>query len=79
MNITDYFDANNHIHVNAYIHTIKTGAWPETFYNELMKNNIELHLNWQIDLVGKLAFEYITLQEKKQSLRKYLKKNEKNS
>ena len=63
MNITEFFNTDKASHINAYLHLMKSGAWPQEFMDILEKENIEIHNNWQFDLTSKLATEYILIKK----------------
>jgi len=55
MYIEDWFDVNDRTHLEAFKHLRDTGFWPKDF----ISNEIQLHPNWQIALVAKMANEWL--------------------
>lgn len=56
-NFTEFFDVYNREHLSAYEYLDKVGNWPEGF----IPDDVEMDLNWHIQLMGMMADAYRNL------------------
>ena len=61
MNLTQFFDTSNRVHVEAYLFLMNHGTWSQSWINLTTENAIEFENNWQFSLMNKLSIEYINL------------------
>lgn len=59
MNIYDYFDVRNEVHLKAFKHLNDHGCWTVEFYKEITEKDIDISCNRQISIAMKLAMTYI--------------------
>lgn len=61
MDIVEFFDISNGLHLRAYKHLCETGCWTDEFWASLNYKHIEISPNWSIGIANKLARAYIAL------------------
>lgn len=55
MHIRDWFDVKNKEHIKAWRHLERHGSWPKDF----VPSDLELGPLWHIDVMSKLASQYV--------------------
>ena len=56
MQIDDFFDPFDIVHIKAYKHLCETGSWPEGF----IPSSVEFFPAWQLVIASKLADCWVT-------------------
>jgi hypothetical protein len=55
MKLSEEFNPYNAKHVRAWLHLVKTGEWPEEFWQWMENNNMERDIGWCQSIAFKMA------------------------
>lgn len=57
MNLSEYFDPHNMVHVQAWKFLCEHGMWPPAFWNEI--DSMTIDNGWQIAVAAKMADAWV--------------------
>jgi hypothetical protein len=64
MKFKNYFNPYNPDHINAYLHLVKTGTWPDNFGDDLDQSD-RVHWNiWAVSILADAWLDYFEWKQK---------------